>query len=136
MIPLRWGLKPETSQVKSSLSTWKIGCCVFLFEPDFGTEFLTPEKIQVASFIPPCMFPDFRRYTTPSRGFTFLCCVDGISNSSLNSCFSSRHAMFTGQQVELCQKTRQRNRSARHQYMHFLGITASLLDLRPLLGLL
>ena len=24
------------------------------------------------------MFPDFRRYTTPSRGFTFLCCVDGI----------------------------------------------------------
>ena len=49
-----------------------------LFEPGFGTEFLTPEKIQVASFIRPCMFPDFRRYTTPSRGFTFLCCVDGI----------------------------------------------------------
>ena len=24
------------------------------------------------------MFPDFRRYTTPSRGFTFLYCVDGI----------------------------------------------------------
>ena len=32
----------------------------------------------MASFIPPCMFPDFRRYTTPSRGFTFLYCVDGI----------------------------------------------------------
>ena len=52
----------------------KIGCCVFLFEPGFGTEFLTPEKIQVASFIPPCML----WYTAPSRGFTFLCCADGI----------------------------------------------------------
>ena len=51
---------------------------MFLFEPGFGTEFLTPEKIQVASLIPPCMFPYFRRYTTPSRGFIFLCCVDGI----------------------------------------------------------
>ena len=46
--------------------------------------------------------------------------------------------MFTGQQIELFQETRRRNRSARHQYtgMHFRGITASLLDLRPLLGLL
>ena len=51
---------------------------MFLFEPSFGTEFLTPEKIQEASFIPPYMFPDFRRYTKTSRGFTFLCCVDGI----------------------------------------------------------
>ena len=58
------------------------------------------------------------------------------SNSSLNSCFSSKHAMFTGQRIELCQETRRRNRSTRHQYMHFLGITASLLDFRPLLGLL
>ena len=40
--------------------------------------FLTPEKTQEASFIPPCVFPDFRRYTTPSRGFTLLYCVDGI----------------------------------------------------------
>ena len=84
--------------------------CVFLFEPGFGTEFLTPEKIQVASFIRPCMFPDFRRYTTPSRGFTFLCCVDGISNSSLNSCFSSRHAMFTGPSAS---RTMQGNASAK-----------------------
>ena len=38
------------------------------------------------------------------------------SNSSLNSCFSSRHAMFTGQQIELYHETRRRNRSARHQY--------------------
>ena len=51
---------------------------MFLFEPGFGTEFLTPEKILVASFIPPCMFRDFRRYTIPSKGFTFLCCADGI----------------------------------------------------------
>ena len=51
---------------------------MFLFERSFGTEFLTPEKIQEASFIPPCMFPDFRRYATPSRGFTFLYCVDDI----------------------------------------------------------
>ena len=29
---------------------------MFSFEPGFGTEFLTPEKIQNASFIPPCMF--------------------------------------------------------------------------------
>ena len=49
-----------------------------MFEPGFGTEFFTPEKIQVASFILLCMFPDFRRYTTPSRGFTSLYCVDGI----------------------------------------------------------
>ena len=45
---------------------------------DLEQNFLTPEKIQEASFIPPCVFPDFRRYTTPSRGFNFLYCVDGI----------------------------------------------------------
>ena len=135
MIPLRWGLKPETSQVKSCLSTWKIGCCVFLFEPDFGTEFLTPEKskwrvsyrhvcFQISTGIPhlPGALPSFAALMA--------------FNNSLNSCFSSRHAMFTVQQIELCQETRRRNRSARHQYMHFLGITASLLHLRPLLGLL
>ena len=29
---------------------------MFLFEPSFGTEYLTPEKIQKTSFIRPCMF--------------------------------------------------------------------------------
>lgn len=39
------------------------------------------------------MFSEFCRYTTHSRGFTFVCCIDGIQQF-LTSGFSSRDAMF------------------------------------------
>ena len=62
--------------------------------PVFGVSQICKTSLyKLEASITATMFPDFGSYTTPSKGFTFLSCTDGIHSFS-NSGFPSTSVMF------------------------------------------